>query len=100
MLFALIPLSGMQVGHTGHAAQCPRQARRGGVGLAPVCRNCHRRRSRSPSLRDLTRVDEQAPGNVLSVDPGISDEQYASWFPGNEQGYSPFQNKNPDPGIE
>jgi len=45
-------------------------------------------------------VDEQAPGNVLSVDPGISDEQYASWFPGNEQGYSPFQNKNPDPGIE
>ena len=62
----------------------------------PVLRPC----TPHSSLRDLTRVDEQAPGNVLSVDPGISDEQYASWFPGNEQGYSPFQNKNPDPGIE
>jgi hypothetical protein len=36
--------------------------------------------------------------SVLSVDPGVSDAEYNSWYAGNE-GFSPFKNQRPDPGV-
>ena len=35
----------------------------------------------------------------LSVDPGVTDAEYGTWFAGHE-GFSPFQNANPDPGLD